>query len=73
MKKNPCDPKCPKRSSTCHSWCKDYLDFYADCRKANDEQQEKNRSSAKIVENASYARYAKLARKAPKRFIHTGG
>lgn len=44
--KNPCVRDCPKRSSTCHSECKDYLDF----REENNERGKEQRKKAIAAE-----------------------
>lgn len=33
--KNPRHPKCSRRSETCHSECKEYLEFYKSNRQAD--------------------------------------
>ena len=39
-KKNatPCPPNCPKRNATCHSVCKDYLEWRAEKDAARDQR-----------------------------------
>ena len=36
--KNPCNPGCPGRSSTCHAECEAYLSFHAHNRQENKKQ-----------------------------------
>ena len=39
MPKNPCHGYCPKRNAECHSNCKEYSDYRAEC----DEEREKRK------------------------------
>ena len=38
MTNSPCDKNCPKRSATCHSTCKDYIEWSANLRRQRDEE-----------------------------------
>ena len=42
MKKNPCEPGCPRRTETCHGNCKVYLAFYHDNRREGKARSKKN-------------------------------
>lgn len=46
-KDNPCDPKCPERSATCHAECPRYAAFAEKCeRERNERSREKYFSEA---------------------------
>lgn len=42
MKSNPCKKDCPKRSATCHSTCKEYLEFFENNREENEKIKKEN-------------------------------
>lgn len=40
--KNPCTKDCPKRSPTCHSECEEYLAFFEERQRINQERHKIN-------------------------------
>lgn len=69
-RKSPCGWDCPKRSSTCHGECPEYLAYYAERREEN-----KNKVSEegprRFHDACYYAHAAKIAdKKKYKKFIH---
>lgn len=40
--KNPCKPDCKNRSGTCHSKCKEYLEFSEENRKEKEKIKKEN-------------------------------
>jgi hypothetical protein len=62
--KNPCSKDCPKRSPTCHCECPNYLAFFAERQREN---QERQRLNAINYDNAFVDRAIKCAIKARRR------
>lgn len=40
--RNPCRKDCPDRSATCHAECIKYLDFYAWCKEAREQERKQS-------------------------------
>lgn len=61
--KNPCDPKCPRRSETCHGTCPDYDIFWNKCEerrnlraKENDTKDMREGLRKRLVQKAALIR-----------------
>ena len=61
---NPCSKNCPKRSSTCHCECREYLAFFEERQREN---QERHRINAINYNNAIVDRAIKCAIRAKRR------
>ena len=61
---NPCSKNCPKRSPVCHCACPDYLAFFEERQREN---QERQRLNAINYNNAIVERAIKCAIKAKRR------
>ena len=55
-KKPPCSPDCPRRTVTCHSFCKDYKTW-----KAEDEERKRIRDEARAREDITFSPRLKKA------------
>ena len=62
--KNPCSKNCPGRSPTCHCECEEYLAFFEERQRFN---QEKQRITAINCDNAFVDRAVRCAIKARRR------
>lgn len=62
--KNPCSKNCPGRSPTCHIECEEYLEFFAQRQKENDERHRINSING---DNEIVRRAVKCAIKARRR------
>lgn len=62
---NPCDPKCERRSATCHCTCKEYIAF----QKENEENNRKRRleTESRILSRDHEMKYRKNLKNRGKR------
>lgn len=59
--RNPCRKDCPDRSATCHAECIKYLDFYAWCKEAREQERQHRIPTGYIVNEVRKSKSKSLA------------
>ena len=52
----PCKPDCPERTSTCHSYCKRYIEKRAELDRINEAERRRKESAAYTVDSINRKR-----------------